>query len=292
MSQFVEALPAGSLGLARLTIPKKYLQEYDLRHKLPKKLKESFEEEKLFEIINAHTQQLLEKEIESWEELYLPKGSENFVSQLKSIREQITNLSSGTCIMRMGHGSGFLFMTGGWQKEYLEGENYDKLDDAIRGKRNGNPYSTFPLPKSRRFVEEGTPMGFVKLTLLSDHEVDEVKQKIATQPTITSKPSASSSEKKQDAVTADQERSTPKKPTEPEYFKGKLKAGAGPVAAVVKKPGKPNKVRLYIEGYEEKLIDMTGYNGPLKEGDRVDVKLNQVIKKKGIIQVGFLKLIQ
>jgi hypothetical protein len=71
-------------------------------------------------------------------------------------------------VLRVGHGSGWLGMTGGWAKndKYIADRKiWDAIEDKSRPNNKRN-YSDYPFPKSRRMDDEGELLGFIKLTLL------------------------------------------------------------------------------------------------------------------------------
>lgn len=99
---------------------------------------------KLFRTINSHTQMLIESEIEHWEEK--ADGSDfvnNYIKnlkELKGIADGCKNDAGKSCLLRIGHGSGWRFITGAWTK------------------RNKD------FPKSRRVSKDLDLLGFVKLS--------------------------------------------------------------------------------------------------------------------------------
>ena len=123
----------------------------------------------LLDVINNHTETLLTKEINIFESKDVDTLSEkkvnSYIEQLKDLLN-IVNACKGThsAIMRMGHGSGWRFMTGAWL-ERLSDYDFDKVVNEAR-LNNNEKYSKYDFPKSRR-LEEGLcePLGFVKLTL-------------------------------------------------------------------------------------------------------------------------------
>jgi len=118
--------------------------------------------ETLFSIINAHTIKLLQEELDFWSERE-ETGQEKYLEQIKIIKREACRCQTGKeCVMRLGHTSGWRFITGAWT------EQLDNFDDLIPPKaRPGNSqhYSEFPFPKSRRLDEAGYILGFVKMTI-------------------------------------------------------------------------------------------------------------------------------
>lgn len=123
----------------------------------------------LLDVINNHTETLLTKEINIFESKDVDTLSEkkvnSYIEQLKYLLN-IVNACKGThsAIMRMGHGSGWRFMTGAWL-ERLSDDDFEKVVNEAR-LNNIEKYSEYDFPKSRRLEEEECePLGFVKLTL-------------------------------------------------------------------------------------------------------------------------------
>ena len=106
----------------------------------------------LFKLINEHTIELLQSEINIWKEI---DGAELMCKSLALVSQEINECSENECVLRLGNGSGKRFITGG----ILENIDFDPE----------------PIPKTRRFeeyVEDGGKyhglLGFVKLTLIED----------------------------------------------------------------------------------------------------------------------------
>ena len=123
----------------------------------------------LLDVINNHTRTLLAKEIDIWKSKNvdsLSKGKVNsYIAKLKDLLKTV-DACKGTrsAVMRMGHGSGWRFMTGAWLKR-LSDNDFEKVVNKAR-LNNNEKYSKYDFPKSRRLNEEECePLGFVKLTL-------------------------------------------------------------------------------------------------------------------------------
>ena len=125
--------------------------------------------EALLDVINNHTRKLLTDEIKIWEsksvDIPSKKKVNKYIAKLKDLLNA-ANECQGThsAIIRMGHGSGWRFMTGAWLKR-LSDNDFEKVVNKAR-LNNNEKYSKYDFPKSRR-LEEGLcePLGFVKLTL-------------------------------------------------------------------------------------------------------------------------------
>lgn len=117
----------------------------------------------IFKTINSHTSKLIEEEITFWNEKNL-SGSEDYLDIMSEMLEMAKNCKEGlSCILRIGYGSGWRFITGAWTESLL---NFDEVVNASRPK-NYN-YKEYPFPKSRRVDEDSDLLGFVKLSIMNE----------------------------------------------------------------------------------------------------------------------------
>lgn len=117
----------------------------------------------IFKTINSHTSKLIKEEITFWKEKKI-SGSEDYLDIMTEMLEETKNCEGGlSCILRIGHGSGWRFITGAWTESL---HNFDEVVSASRPK-NYN-YKGYPFPKSRRIDEDSDLLGFVKLSIMSD----------------------------------------------------------------------------------------------------------------------------
>ena len=87
--------------------------------------------------------------------------NKNYLNKFTSYITEINSLPSTACILRVGWGGGYDFVTGGWQGALPENDR-NNLYKSLAGRRPiGN--NEFPFPKSIRMTLEGYPLGFVKL---------------------------------------------------------------------------------------------------------------------------------
>lgn len=115
----------------------------------------------LFLLINNHTQKLVEFELEYWKEID-KTGAENFVENMEKILIEIESCKKGKeCVLRIGHASGWRFITGGWT------ENLDNFTDVVipASRPKYFNYTQYDFPKSRRIDEDSDVLGFVKLKI-------------------------------------------------------------------------------------------------------------------------------
>lgn len=122
----------------------------------------------LFKILKEHTRQLLSQEISFWEDYKDKDGVEEYISSLKEILDNTKKCSENECIIRVGHASGWRFITGAWVEAMNSDDKWDAFVNAARP--NNYKYSELPFPKSRRVnndKEDGIQLlGFVKLTIV------------------------------------------------------------------------------------------------------------------------------
>ena len=128
-------------------------------------------EKSLFATINRLTKILLKSEIEFWKrERNYPLSIESYLKSFRKLLSEIENLGAYEAILRVGGGSGWDFITGGWPK-------YDGLMDRStwvdfkermrRRKRRRKRYPNHvPFPKTRKMAGGGIPLGFIKLEII------------------------------------------------------------------------------------------------------------------------------
>lgn len=115
----------------------------------------------LFMMINAHTQKLVNQELDYWKGVE-KTGAEDYIEVMQEILEEITLCKNGeSCILRIGYGSGWRFITGAWT-ERLDNFHPDIVDKA---RPSNYRYDEYDFPKSRKIDEDSDILGFVKLTL-------------------------------------------------------------------------------------------------------------------------------
>lgn len=67
----------------------------------------------LFSLVNEHTLYLLNKEIDTWR-LIKTHNAEKYVDTLQLLKQECQDCGEGECILRLGMGSGKIFITGAW----------------------------------------------------------------------------------------------------------------------------------------------------------------------------------
>lgn len=115
----------------------------------------------LFMLINAHTERLVVSELEYWKDIN-KTGAEDYIENTESILNSIRTCEKGKeCVLRIGHASGWRFITGAWTEEL------DNFKDVVvpAARPSNHNYIDYDFPKSRRIDEESDILGFVKLSL-------------------------------------------------------------------------------------------------------------------------------
>lgn len=119
----------------------------------------------LFELINKHTKKLVNDEIQYWQEMQNKQyeGAEDYLNNMRYIFQEINACQLGEeCVLRIGHASGWRFITGAWTEQL---DNFKR--DIVPASRRGNDrYRQYDFPKSRRLDEDSDIFGFVKLSVL------------------------------------------------------------------------------------------------------------------------------
>lgn len=119
----------------------------------------------LFLLINEHSRKLVEDEVSYWMEVRKHgfSGADAYISNMKRIMDDITSCQKGKeCVLRIGHASGWRFITGAWTENL---KNFEREVVPASRPKNFN-YQEYDFPKSRRLDEDGDIFGFVKLSLV------------------------------------------------------------------------------------------------------------------------------
>lgn len=163
VKQLIEYIPSDSSTNLSIRVPKDQLDlifrmEPDL---FPNKAKK-FSVDDLFRIINHHTIRLLDNEITYFREKNI-ENAEDWLHKLVELSEYANTLNENQCLIRVGFGTGYLSMTGDWLDDKItDNDLFYEVGTAVRRKPG---YDGYKLPKSRKMLFEGTPLGFVKLTI-------------------------------------------------------------------------------------------------------------------------------
>lgn len=120
--------------------------------------------ENLFKLVNKHTIGLLEDEVEIWkEEQKYKSGATQYLDNIEELIGKVKGCHGNSCLLRIGHGSGWRFTTGAWAEDFND-DDWDRLVESARPKNY--KYRGMMFPKSRRIEKyHQSLMGFVKLTI-------------------------------------------------------------------------------------------------------------------------------
>lgn len=120
----------------------------------------------LFGTINSHTKALLEDELDYWgsrENNDFSGKVAIYMKKIKEILSAVNQCAEGKeCVLRVGHGSGWRFITGAWTEEL---DNFHSLVVPISRPKNFK-YESYDFPKTRRVDNECELLGFVKLSVI------------------------------------------------------------------------------------------------------------------------------
>lgn len=302
VKQLIECIPAGAEALCRMQIPSELLTRLrDPRYretadKIPHR--DRIDWVKLIADINANTHRLINKELNRYQSQTLPDEANEYLDTLRML---MSNLKDNQCVIRVGFGTGYLNMTGGWAEEYWRNvpdiDFHKEMDDLAEGVRRNARYNAFDLPKSRKMALGGVPLGFLKLTFFSEIEFadwqskaaerEAEKAQLAEAALVRVAQEAAEAETKRLADEAEAKRLA-EEARKPKWFAGLLKQGQE-LDAEVTVSARTNKVKVYAAGYESKTFDLIGYIGAEPVGKVLIVKADQLDKKKNLVQVRYLR---
>lgn len=126
----------------------------------------------LFSLINEHTKTLVKDEISYWKEVQDSDyyGADEYIERMQEVLHAIGSCREGKeCVLRLGHASGWRFITGAWAERL---QNFE-TDIVPASRPNNRNYAEYDFPKSRRIEEiseydgekETNIFGFIKLIL-------------------------------------------------------------------------------------------------------------------------------
>lgn len=118
--------------------------------------------------INKHTVGLLNDEIRIWNERKAGDTSGHVSLYIEAIEGILKKAGAcqpdKECVLRVGYGSGWRFITGAWSERY---EDFEGSVVPASRPRNDR-YSGYMFPKTRRLSSECKVMGFVRLGIESE----------------------------------------------------------------------------------------------------------------------------
>lgn len=152
--------------------------------------------EDLFDIINKHTKNYLQKE-RAFFSKYATDKTDLIEESINNLIKQIPD-DNTCCILKMSAGSGFHSITGDWQ-----------FDDYCNGPLGRKEYKRDGKPKSRKIAINGKSfslMGFIKLRVLSDEEKQERQKRIEIEKQNKLERRKKEQQKKEEAEKKERER--------------------------------------------------------------------------------------
>lgn len=116
--------------------------------------------EALFKMLQDHIKPLLQQEIDYWSEREDEDAILDYIDAISDIKKEAEKCQPNECILRIGHGIGWNFITGGWARKLPIFKN-----EIVRSARPRNDrYREFDFPKTRKVDVDINLLGFVKLT--------------------------------------------------------------------------------------------------------------------------------
>ena len=241
------------------------------------------------EQINRATITALKKELDFFKDIEPDEAGKNYLKKCETLLEIAEKCKNNEFVLRIGGNSGYNFTTLRWIDKLeifhpLSSNNYYALlRKEIQKNRNKKDYGRESLwPRTRKIVTDGTPFGFVKITLVSDEEYEQYRKELEN---IQEKPER---QKNELTFTPPEPKAEPvpqKTIKPPELYSGKLYQGIGKIPAEVIKSGKTNIVKLLIKDNELEL-PLRGYNSEIETGKYIYVRITQYSKGK-IVQVNY-----
>lgn len=166
--QLIEAIASDEKSVFKLSIKDSYYRFVKTKgtqikaFSMPTLYDEMSNLTNLFYTINEHTRRLVKQEIEIWKNYEQETNVDSYLSQLEEIEKSTAECDSGkSCVLRIGHASGWRFITGAWTESL---SNFKSLV-VPRSRPNNYRYEDYIFPKTRRVDDECYLLGFVKLTM-------------------------------------------------------------------------------------------------------------------------------
>lgn len=164
-TSYWECIPKAANSQFSLQIPADLIQQMRKERQLHAK-SDYLTPANLMATINQHTLELINTEIQFWEAEGEPLAIGNYldlIDEVYKIGEKCD--TQRECILRVGAANGWDFMTGAWAKadNTLSNNDWTNLKRSLRRK----PYpDNMPFPKTRKLLNDGMPLGFVKVSVV------------------------------------------------------------------------------------------------------------------------------
>ncbi len=120
----------------------------------------------LFQTINKNTRLLINEEKDFWADFENDDDAvAEYLEKIQSVLDEATKCSENECILRLGHGSGYTFISGNLvnQESLISEYDYNKIVNIARPENEKN-YNDYYFPKTRRIDEHIDLLGFVKIS--------------------------------------------------------------------------------------------------------------------------------
>jgi CRISPR-associated protein Csm5 len=294
VNQLVECIPTGSEALCGVAIPADLLKEINKRPRIANEMIANAQVDdwdKIIRQINSFTKKQIEGELNKYT-MSLPNEATAYPETLRELKVQMDNLSDNECIIRVGFGTGYLNMTGGWPieqwKRNLTTQKYqEEMNDLGTAVRKNSSYNAFALPKSRKIISGGVPMGYLKLTLWSADEAELWMSKAVERQKEKEIQSAKEAEEAQRIAEQEAEaaRIAEEEAKKPQMYEGPITKNLEVDAEVVVS-ARPNRVRIFVKGFDMKQYEMVD-SAQQHQGYVCRVAL--VVEKGKILRVRHIK---
>ena len=290
VQQFAECLSAKQSALVRVQVPEVLKRELLEKNQLRRADAQALTLPALLQTVQTQTARLLARELARYEPKDFSRAEDGaglFVEQLQQLQRQNAACESGrAAVLRLGFGSGHAFITGGWYEEVLR-DQFQVRRDIENAARKNNRYEGTPLSKTRKMTLGGVPLGFIRLTLLSEEEL--AAEVARTQGEAQSQAAA----KAQAATEAEAIRKATEQAAaealKPQYYGGNLRQGTELDAVVEKFTSPTLTLRLYVGAVGQEQLVPLRYPGGLPVGTVVVVKVQS--EQKGKVQnVAFVRV--
>jgi len=162
-TSYWECISPNQTTTATIQLPQKWISEIRKKNYIQDNI-ELLQLANLFPLLNQHTLNLVQEELDYWDGESNPLAIGDCMEHLEEIEQALKNMPTNECIIRVGAGSGWNFMTGGWanKPENLDDNTWFELKAALR--RRHYP-DNVDFPKTRKLLDGGMPLGFVRIKI-------------------------------------------------------------------------------------------------------------------------------
>lgn len=170
-SSYYECIAEGARTMGRIQVPLDTIKQVqDKRYIQTRNFDLLENSQRLAKTINDHTLYLLDREIGFWHDEDNPLAIGDYLEELERIEAIAKACGPNSCVIRLGGNTGWESMTGGWMSgEDRMGDFILEDKDWVNFKRNAwkKVRRSYPddtiYPKTRKMIDGGMPMGFVKM---------------------------------------------------------------------------------------------------------------------------------